>query len=160
MKIPCSKPEVPHAVVELFQVFRRFRTDGGTGDFLQLGLDDGFAFFLRFLAGVVFEVFLQRHQRVGQAAVLDLPALAERHEAVAGASRAVAGRAEARHIAEIEEPLDDLVQRPRVVHVELGRIFLRAFLFLVAADAGAGRAGDLRDAEVEDALSAFFGFPR
>ena len=94
------------------------------------------------------------------AAVEDLPRLAQRHEAVARAPRAVAGRAEARHIAKLQEPAHHLVQRPRVVHVELRGIVLRALLRLVAADAGGGRAGDLRDAEVEDAFPAFFGFAR
>ena len=129
--------------MKLFQILRRLCADCRAGNFLKLLLDDGFTFFLCLLAGVVLEVFLQRHKRIGQAAVLDLPALAERHEAVTGAPCAIAGGAEARHITEVEQPLYDFVQGPSIIYIKLGVVILRAFLFLLTAHAGAGCAGNL-----------------
>ena len=114
-----SKTEVPHAVAKLLEIARRLLLDGRVRDLLPLCMDHALALLPRRLFRVVLQVFLQGHQGVRQTAVLDLTALAETHEAVARAACAVARRAEARHIAEIQEPFDDFVQRARVVDVEL-----------------------------------------
>ena len=53
------------------------------------------------------------------AAVLDLPALAQGHEPVAGAPFAVACGAETGNVVHLHEPAHDLIQSAAVADVEL-----------------------------------------
>ena len=49
-------------------------------DILEFCLDQRLADFLRLLRGIVHQIFLQSHQRIRMAAVLNLPTLAQAHK--------------------------------------------------------------------------------
>ena len=83
------------------------------------------------------------------AAVLDLSALTQAHEAVAGAALAVACRAEGRNVVGLHQPADDLVKGALIGNVELLGVG-GALLFGIAADGGTGCAADLRNAEIDN----------
>lgn len=87
--------------------------------------------------GVVLQILFERHQGIRQATVCDLAGFDQRHEAVAGAPFAVARGAKTRNVAEAEQPIDDLVERPPIADVELSGILFRRFFVNIAADAGA-----------------------
>ena len=86
------------------------------------------------------------------AAVLNLPALAEAHKAVAGTPCAVACSAEARNIAKFHQPANNFIQCTVIAYIKLGRIIF-FFRFGIAANAGAGTAADLRNAEVQHSFA-------
>ena len=102
---------------------------------------------------VVFEILLEGHQGVGRTAVGDLSGLGQRHEAVARAAFAVAGRAEARHVAQFQQPAHHFVQRAVIAHVELCGILFSMRRAGVTADAGARAAADLRNADFQHLLA-------
>lgn len=97
------------------------------------------------------QILLECEQGVRLADVADLSRLRERHEAVACASLAVAGRAVAGDIAVLAEPGQHLVRGAFIGDLELRRVrlFRLADLLVVAADAGARARAHLGDAEVE-----------
>ena len=82
------------------------------------------------------------------AAVENLSALAQSHEAVARTPRAVACRAEGRNVIVFHQPADHLIQGALIRDIELFRV-VRAFFFCVSAHGGPGRSADLGDAEAE-----------
>ena len=92
------------------------------------------------------------------AAVLDLPALAKRHEAVAGSAFPVACSTEAWDVFHFDQPADNLIQSTAVDHIELLGLLIFRLRLAVAADAGSGTAADLGDAQVKDALSGLLAF--
>lgn len=89
------------------------------------------------------------------AAVLDLAGLAQAHEAIAGAASAVAGGAEAWDVAHAHEPLHDFIEGAVVADVKLGGVFFFRFWLYIAANAGAGSAADLADADVQRTRADF-----
>ena len=91
------------------------------------------------------------------AAVLNLPALAEAHKAVAGTPCAVAGSAEARNIAKFHQPANNFIQCTVIAYIKLGRIIF-LFRFGIAANAGAGTDADLRNAEVQHPFAGALAF--
>ena len=79
------------------------------------------------------------HECVRVAAVQDLTALAQAHEAVAGAALAVAGGAEATEYSpSLHQPVHNLVERALIGYIELLGV-VRALLFGIAADARYGK---------------------
>ena len=102
--------------------------------------------------GIIHQVLFQRHEGIGVTAVLDLPALAKGHEAVAGAAFPVTGGAEAGDIIHFHKPVHDFVQCAGVDDVKLFGAFVFGFGFAVAAHAGAGASADLGDAQVQCAF--------
>ena len=87
------------------------------------------------------------------AAVEDLAALAQAHEAVARAALAVAGGAEGGDVAVLHEPADNFIEGALIRHVELLGVVgaLVGGVAGVAAHRGTGAAADLGDAQMEQA---------
>ena len=80
-----------------------------------------------------------RSSGVGMAAVLNLPALAQAHKAVAGAALPVTGGAEGGNISQLHQPFYHFIQGAVVADVELLGV-VRTLLLGVAAHAGAAAA--------------------
>ena len=126
----------------------RQRLGGDPADLLirnafQFLRNDFFAFFPCIGRGVVFQILLQGHDGVRLAAVRNLAGFHQFHKPVPGASFPVAGGAEAGDVAKFQKPVDDFVQTPVVVDVELRGVLFGGLLLHIAADAGAGTAADL-----------------
>ena len=77
------------------------------------------------------------------AAILNLPAFAQAHKAVAGTSLTVTRGTEAWDIAKFHEPVYDFIKRAVITHVKLCGAFFLRFGFIVASDACAGASADL-----------------
>ena len=89
------------------------------------------------------------------AAVLDLAALTQGHEPVAGPPSPVAGGAEAGDVVHLHQPANDFIQCPVIDHVKLSGVFFFWLWIHISAHAGAGAAADLGDAKVEHPLPDF-----
>ena len=70
------------------------------------------------------------------AAVLDLPALAKGHEAVAGSAFPVACSTETWYVFHLDQPANDLIQSTVVDDIELLGFLIFRLRLAVAADAG------------------------
>ena len=92
------------------------------------------------------------------AAVLDLPALAQAHKAVAGAALPVAGGAEGGNISQLHQPFYHFIQGAVVADIELLGV-VGALLLGVAAHAGAAAAGHLGNAQMQRPLPDGLVFP-
>ena len=95
---------------------------------------------------IVHEILLERHDGVRSAACVDLARFTDTHEAVTGASCPIAGCAEAGNVAHVDEPGNDLIERPRIVGLKLRCVLVG---FGIATHRRAGAAADLRDTQVE-----------
>ena len=144
------KPEISLSGRDFLQTFDRDVPDPLVRNVAQFPPDQRRTGTSRLFGGVVLQILLQSHQRVGMAAVGNSAAFAQRHESVARPALPVTGRTEARDEAELHQPTDDLVQCPVVADVELGRIFLFGVRRTVPADAGFRRPADLGYAEPDD----------
>ena len=92
------------------------------------------------------------------AAVLDLTALAKRHEAVSGAAFPIAGSTKTWNVIHLHQPAHDFIQRPGITDVKLFRFCVIRLRLAVTANAGTGASADLGDAKVQNPFSAFLTF--
>ena len=106
-----SEPEIPFPFFDFSQILTRLGPDFGIRDVLKLLLYDLLPQFLGGFAAVVLQILLQCQERIGMAAVFDLPCLAKPHESVPGAPGPIAGGAKAGDVAQFQEPVDDLVAK-------------------------------------------------
>jgi hypothetical protein len=113
-------------------------------------------FSLVVFGGVVHKVVLQGHEGVRLADVSDLSGFGKPHEPVPGPSFPVAGGAKAGDMVLGQEPAHHFVQRPCVVDLELGGIFLFLFPLHISADAGGRGAADLGYAQADDLGAGLF----
>ena len=128
---------------------------------LQFPLDERLARRAGLFARVFPQVLGQGGHGVGGAVVLDLAGLGQVHEVLAGAAQPVAGGAERRYLAHLQEFADDLFQRAVVADAELLLVeVLHAVTLAVATDLDAGAPVDLRTAEVEQLAAQFSGLAR
>ena len=125
-------------------------------DLTDLLLRDLFKFFadqlpadlLRLRRSIIYKELSQGHERVGVAAVQDLTALAQAHEAVACPAFPVAGRAEGRDVIVLHQPPYHFVKRPLVADVELLGL-CRPDLLGITAHGSPGSSADLRDTHLQ-----------
>ena len=71
-------------------------------------------------------------------AVLNLTALAEGHEPVAGSASPIAGGAKAGDVSQFHQPADNFIQGAAVADIKLSRIFGLWFWRIVSANTGTG----------------------
>ena len=90
----------------------------------------------RFRRGIVCQIFFQRHQGIGVAAVLDLPTFTQRHKAVTCTAFPVTGGTEAGDIIQFHKPADDFIECTGVADIELFRFFVFRFRFAITANTG------------------------
>ena len=156
-KIRTSEPEItPVVLFDQAQILEHYISYFFIWHIENFSVDQFISNGSGFRRSIVHQIFFERHQCVGVAAVLDLSALAQRHEPVSGAPFPITGGAEAGNVIHLHQPPYDFIQSTVIAYIELFRTFILRFRLVVAAHAGTGAAADLRDAQMERSFTAAF----